>query len=68
MSLNPSPSINTATPTSVPSVPSVPSASTSSSSPSGLAQKIVNAMNGPSLGDKLIETAKNLISPPTPQL
>ena len=64
MSLNPSPSINTVTPTSVPSVPSVPSASTSSSSPSGLAQKLTNAMNGPSLGQKIIETAKNLISPP----
>ena len=64
MSLNPSPSINTVTPTSVPPASPAPSASPPSSSPSGLAQKIVNAMNGPSLGDKLIETAKNLISPP----
>lgn len=66
MSLNTSQSINTVTPSAPTVSPASPSSAPSapSSSPSGLAEKLTNAMNGPSLGQKLIETAKNLISPP----
>lgn len=47
----PTPSVNKTTPSS----PSI--------SPSGLAAKVGDIMNGPSLGEKIIQKAKDLISP-----
>ena len=58
----PTPSVNKTTPAASPASP----ASTPSSpsiSPSGLVNKVENIMKGPTLGEKIIQKAKDLISP-----